>query len=285
MSVAKGDLARALQDFVNASRSREFYEKLVSRRQLNQTLAPFLAPRLPRKRGRSDSVAGPVDLDGSCGAGSHRQVAARAGIAALHAAHAPPAPMPPSPFGARAAAPAHPVMHGPLSMLQGEAHANPANVHAEALGPYSFPGLLQPQLPMLSPGMCLPHSMLQSGAAANAYAPHEQQLQRPPAAYCDYFGHGAAGPLVLLPSGQLVPASAAGMWPAMPSHARWLAGSAAAADPTAAGAWSGGGDGGGAGSVAAPAALPAFPASWAATAVTVAAASGSHAAPGEGTVH
>lgn len=55
LTVAKGDLARALQDYVNPGRSREFFEKLVSRRQLNQTLATFLAPRVPRKRARSES--------------------------------------------------------------------------------------------------------------------------------------------------------------------------------------------------------------------------------------
>lgn len=48
--VARGDLARALQDYVNPTRPREFYEKLVSRRGMNQDFTHLLAPRRPRKR-------------------------------------------------------------------------------------------------------------------------------------------------------------------------------------------------------------------------------------------
>jgi hypothetical protein len=48
--VHRGDLSRALRDYINTKRSREFFEKLVSRRNLNHILGGFLAPRLPRKK-------------------------------------------------------------------------------------------------------------------------------------------------------------------------------------------------------------------------------------------
>lgn len=46
--VPKGSLARMLQEHVNKSRHITFFEKLVSRRKLNQELASLFAPREPR---------------------------------------------------------------------------------------------------------------------------------------------------------------------------------------------------------------------------------------------
>lgn len=57
--VARGDLARMLQDKVNPSRPREFYEKLVSRKNLNIELAPFLTIRKVRRRRTTSSLSVP----------------------------------------------------------------------------------------------------------------------------------------------------------------------------------------------------------------------------------
>lgn len=54
--VARGELARDLRAGVNASRPKEFFEKLVSRRKLNQRLGGLLQPR----RMRSDVFVGMV---------------------------------------------------------------------------------------------------------------------------------------------------------------------------------------------------------------------------------
>jgi len=53
--VSKGNLARALRQHVNLERHQDFYEKLVSRRKLNTVLAPYLAPRLPKRARQSET--------------------------------------------------------------------------------------------------------------------------------------------------------------------------------------------------------------------------------------
>ncbi len=58
--VPKGSLARMLQDHVNKDRHITFFEKLVSRRKLNQELASLFAPREPRssdKAGESEPAS------------------------------------------------------------------------------------------------------------------------------------------------------------------------------------------------------------------------------------
>jgi len=54
--VARGELSRDLRSAVNTARPKEFYEKLVSRRKLNQSLGPILQPR----RMRSEVIMGLV---------------------------------------------------------------------------------------------------------------------------------------------------------------------------------------------------------------------------------
>lgn len=67
MPVARGDLARALQLYVNPYRQRDFYEKLVSRRRLNAVLSPFLGPKVKRARKRKhtsgNASAGATESD------------------------------------------------------------------------------------------------------------------------------------------------------------------------------------------------------------------------------
>ncbi|KAA0166721.1 hypothetical protein FNF27_07460 [Cafeteria roenbergensis] len=60
ISVCRGELARDLRAAVNPSRTKEFFEKLVSRRGFNQRLQDFLAPR----RIRGMSALGDVRLRG-----------------------------------------------------------------------------------------------------------------------------------------------------------------------------------------------------------------------------
>lgn len=47
--VYKGELAKQLRDFVNQDRAQSFYEKLISRRKLNQSLSPLLQQRRQRR--------------------------------------------------------------------------------------------------------------------------------------------------------------------------------------------------------------------------------------------
>jgi len=47
--VSRGELARELRSFVNMARPQLFYEKLISRKRLNQELGPLLAPRRHRR--------------------------------------------------------------------------------------------------------------------------------------------------------------------------------------------------------------------------------------------
>ena len=61
MRVRKGDLARELREFVNPRRPPEFFEKLVSRRNLNSVLAGVLAPKVSRKAKR-EATAGVTAL-------------------------------------------------------------------------------------------------------------------------------------------------------------------------------------------------------------------------------
>lgn len=61
LRVHKGDLARDLREFVNPRRPPEFFEKLVSRRNLNSVLAAVLAPKISRKAKR-EATAGVTAL-------------------------------------------------------------------------------------------------------------------------------------------------------------------------------------------------------------------------------
>lgn len=65
LRVRKGDLARELREFINPMRPPEFFEKLVSRRRLNDVLAAVLGPKVSRRaRRQTDQVTiAPPDLD------------------------------------------------------------------------------------------------------------------------------------------------------------------------------------------------------------------------------
>jgi len=75
MRVRKGDLAREIRQFVNPGRPPEFFEKLVSRRSLNDRLAKVLAPRASRKAKR-EAAAGVTALAAAAEALEARREAA-----------------------------------------------------------------------------------------------------------------------------------------------------------------------------------------------------------------
>lgn len=60
LRVRKGDLARELREFINPMRPPEFFEKLVSRRRLNDVLAAVLGPKVSRRARRQADQAAAV---------------------------------------------------------------------------------------------------------------------------------------------------------------------------------------------------------------------------------
>ena len=71
--IQKGDLARALQDKVNPARPREFYEKFISRRELNTKFAAILAPRRHRRRKPGPWATAQAKFDKGAAAGGQGQ--------------------------------------------------------------------------------------------------------------------------------------------------------------------------------------------------------------------
>lgn len=74
LAVRRGDLAASLQAYVNPSRPREFFEKLVSRRRLNIVLGPYLSGRMPRVR--AAGATGGFAAGSKAGGGGYRAGAA-----------------------------------------------------------------------------------------------------------------------------------------------------------------------------------------------------------------
>jgi len=99
MVVFKGELAKQLRDFVNADRAQSFYEKLISRRKLNQTLGPLLQQRRQRRSTldqqieaglRAATVGVPVTLGARAAPAPPQAAVLRHHLQAHHAqAHAP----------------------------------------------------------------------------------------------------------------------------------------------------------------------------------------------------
>lgn len=58
-AVSKGDIARSLREYVNVQRSQEYFEKLVSRRHLNETHGSLLMPARSKKKGADGTVMQP----------------------------------------------------------------------------------------------------------------------------------------------------------------------------------------------------------------------------------
>jgi len=53
LRVRRGELARQLREYVNPDRPPEFFEKLVSRRQMNKRFGKILGPKAPRRSSRA----------------------------------------------------------------------------------------------------------------------------------------------------------------------------------------------------------------------------------------
>ena len=176
--VPKGSLARMLQDHVNKSRHITFFEKLVSRRKLNQELAALFAPREPRAGDKVNPQ--PKDAQAALGGqkrkrGRRRRSAKEALLSLLDNPELVTLMQQGGFMGGAAPSPAHVSMQMP--------HGLPA-VHSLSV---SVPQMVPPQLGHAAPAV--PSFMPTSGSAPPFMPP------------AGYFGVSSGVPTPALPSG------------------------------------------------------------------------------------